>query len=245
MKSRERGSLSPTAAAQGGQFGPQAYDDWRGSSLGTITETLERRLILIFAGDVRGRSVLDVGCGDGALALTFWRHGAAFIAGCDVDPHMIAHATVEAARQEAAVEYLLAGVERLPFRDCSFDLVTIITVLAFVPEPVIALREIARVLRPGGRLVLGDLGRWSTWALSRRLRGWFGLAPLWKKAHFRTAAELRKVVQTAGFRIERVAGAIYYPRCRLLARLMSRVDPALGRLTTCGAAFLALRADKL
>jgi ubiquinone/menaquinone biosynthesis C-methylase UbiE len=157
---------------------------------------------------------------------------------------MVEHAIVEAARQEAAVKYLLSGVERLPFRDSSFDLVTIITVLAFVAEPELALREIARMLKSGGWLVLGDLGRWSTWALSRRLRGWLGLAPLWKTPHFRTAAELRKAVQAAGFRVERVAGAVYYPRCRLLARLIAPVDLVLGRFTTFGAAFLAIRAKK-
>ena len=59
---------------------------------------------------------------------------------------------------------MIAAAEQLPFGDRSFDIVSLITVLAFMPKPGLALAEIARVLRPGGRLVLGDLGKWSSWA---------------------------------------------------------------------------------
>ena len=155
-----------------GRFGPQAYSEWRGTSLGAITEDLERRLIVELAGDIEGRAVLDVGCGDGALALVFSQRGAAPVVGCDIDPRMIARAASGAARRQAAIDYVLADAERLPFADESFDIVSIITVLSFLLEPDLAIRQIARVLRPGGRLVLGDLGEWSSWAAGRRLRAW-------------------------------------------------------------------------
>jgi len=234
---------SPTERADdAGRFGPQAYVDWRATSLGAITEALERRLILRLADDVRGDSVLDVGCGDGALAIALSRAGAAQIVGCDVDPRMVARA-VESAHDQAAIGCAVARAEHLPFADASFDLVTIITVLAFVAEPEFAVREIARVLRPGGRLVLGDLGKWSLWAASRRVRGWFG-APMWNAARFRSAGELRALVEAAGLHVEQISGAVYYPRCRTIARLIAPVDPRLGELTTAGAAFVALRAGK-
>lgn len=95
-------------AGRAGEFGPQAYADWRKGSLGSITENLERRLILRLAGELNSRTVLDVGCGDGALALTFRRNGAAQVFGCDVDPRMISLAAA-AARHKAAIDYLLAG----------------------------------------------------------------------------------------------------------------------------------------
>ncbi len=239
-----RRSSSREAEGHAGEVGPQAYDDWRTTSLGTITETLERRLILRLTGELGGCSVLDVGSGDGALALAFWQNGAASVIGCDADPRMIARANAEALGQKAPVDYLLARAERLPFQDRSFDIVSIITVLAFVPEPDLAISEIARVLKPGGRLVIGDLGKWSLWAASRRIRGWLGLAPMWNAARFRSAGELRKLVWGAGLRVENVSGAVFYPRSRLLARVMARVDPVLGEITTFGAAFVALRANK-
>jgi 2-polyprenyl-3-methyl-5-hydroxy-6-metoxy-1,4-benzoquinol methylase len=153
-------------------------------------------------------------------------------------------ATAEATRHVAAIDYVLARAGRLPFGDRSFDVVSIITVLAFVPDPRLVLREIARVLRPGGQLILGDLGKWSLWAASRRIRGWRG-ARTWRTARFRSASELRALAEGAQLRVERVCGAVYYPRCRLLARVMAPADPVLGELTTFGAAFLAVRASKV
>jgi ubiquinone/menaquinone biosynthesis C-methylase UbiE len=227
-----------------GRFGPETYADWRASSLGDITEAVERRLIFRLAGEAAGGCVLDVGCGDGSLALSLWRNGASRVVGCDVDPRMVAPARAEAMRHRAAVDYVVSRAEQMPFAESSFDLVTVITVLAFVPRPIVALREIARVLTPGGRLVVGDLGRWSFWAVSRRIRGWLGKAPMWNAAKFRSAGELRVLVQEAGFHVERVCGAAFYPRLAPIARLTAPVDAVLGDLTTVGAAFIAVRAEK-
>jgi ubiquinone biosynthesis O-methyltransferase len=230
-------------AGDAGEFGPDIYRRWRATSLGTITEDIERRLILRFAGPLRGRSVLDVGCGAGALTLAFQQGGASAVVGCDADPRMIASAA-RAARHEAAISYAVGRAEHLPFRDESFDLVTAITVLAFVPDAHAAVREMARVLRPQGRLVIGDLGKWSSWAAARRIRGWVG-SEAWRAARFRSASELRALAQAAKLRVEHVSGAIYYPRSRLIARLMAPIDPVLSDLTTFGAAFLAVQAGKV
>ena len=56
-------------------LGPDVYAKWRASGIGAITEQLQRRLILALLGDIRGRNVLDVGCGDGDLAVELWRRG--------------------------------------------------------------------------------------------------------------------------------------------------------------------------
>ncbi len=105
------------------------------------------------------------------------------------------------------------------------------------------MREAARVLRPGGRLVLGELGRWSFWAFKRRLRGRFGSAT-WKAARFRNARELRELAEAAGLTVTATRGAIFYPPASWLARAMAPIDPWLGRRTTFGAAFVALAAAR-
>ena len=226
-----------------GEVGPDIYAEWRASTLGAITEFLEQDLVLDLAGPLLGKSVLDVGCGDGALAAEFHRKGASFVVGCDPDPHMIAKATARTVARRDAPSYLLGRAETLPFRDRSFDVVSAITVLCFVEQRSCAVEEMARVLKPGGRLVIGELGRWSTWAASRRIRAWFG-NEFWKHARFTTAHELRTAVTAAALRADRIRGAVYYPHCALAARAMKSIDPLLGGVTTFGAAFIAIQAIK-
>jgi 2-polyprenyl-3-methyl-5-hydroxy-6-metoxy-1,4-benzoquinol methylase len=69
-------ALSPTDSLGAGQFGPEVYAAWRTSSLGEITEALEHRLIFRLTGSLQDCDVLDVGCGDGTLALRIAANGA-------------------------------------------------------------------------------------------------------------------------------------------------------------------------
>lgn len=223
-------------------IGPEAYAGWRATSLGAITESIEQRVLLELTGDLAGKRVLDAGCGDGALVCALAARGAEAI-GVDPDPAMLAAARARAARLGVRATFLEGRVERLPFPAASFDVVAAITVLCFVPDAAGAVREMARVLRPGARLVLGELGRWSVWAALRRVRGWLG-ASTWKAARFRTPRELRALAHEAGLSVTSLRGAVYYPPTDFAARLLAPVDPRLARLTPFGAAFLALGAVK-
>jgi ubiquinone biosynthesis O-methyltransferase len=223
-------------------LGPDRYARWRASEVGTITERLERQLILELAGNVAGREILDVGCGDGAFALELAERGAA-VTGIDASSAMIDAARTRARRHNAEIDFQVAQAEQLPFPSEQFDVVTAITILCFADDPAPVLREIARVLRPGGRLVIGELGRWSSWAAGRRVRAWFG-SQLWRRARFRTRRELQLLAERSGLAVQSVRGAVYYPRCGLAARLLSRCDRVLSRLTTVGAGFVALLAIK-
>jgi SAM-dependent methyltransferase len=234
---------SPTDPPRAGQFGPDLYASWRASSLGEITETLEHRLVFRLAGSLRGCSVLDVGCGDGTQASISFDAGAVHVTACDPDPRMIARARARSSDRNAGVGLLVARSQALPFADSSFDVVMCVAVLTFVSDADIAIQEMARVLRPGGRLVIGDLGRWSLWAARRRIRGWLG-ADLWRTARFRTAADIVELIVKAGLVVGSVQGAIFFPPWTTLARVMARFDPSFGKLTTLGAAFVAVQAMK-
>ncbi|MCG8544860.1 MAG: class I SAM-dependent methyltransferase [Alphaproteobacteria bacterium] len=207
-----------------------------------ITEAIEDRLLFDLIGEVRGRAVLDVGCGEGALAIKLHEMGAA-ATGVDPSRDMLVAAQSRAESAQAAVGFARAAGERLPFATASFDVVLAKTVLCFVAEAQGMVDEMARVLRPGGRFVIGELHKWSSWAAQRRLRGWFGSA-LWRRGRFRTAEDLRRLAQEAGLEVETVRGAVYYPRSGTAARLMAPFDARIARLTTFGAAFLALAAVK-
>jgi ubiquinone/menaquinone biosynthesis C-methylase UbiE len=211
---------------------------WRSTSLGTITEGLEHQLILSLMGELPGRRVLDVGCGDGALVCAASARGAE-ATGVDPNPAMLVAARELAARAGVRAAFMEGRIEHLPFPDISFDIVTAVTVLCLVPNAAVAVREMARVLKPGGRLVIGELGRWSTWAAIRRVRGWFG-SRTWKTARFRSAAELTALAEQAGLSVVFIRGAVYYPPVGVLARGLAPIDAWLGRLTTLSAAFVAI-----
>jgi len=221
-------------------IGPGAYALWRATTLGVVTEALEQRLILNLMGGFSGCRVLDAGCGDGALACAAASQGAE-VTGIDVDPAMLAAARSRAAKAGIRATFSEGRIEHLPFPAASFDVVVAVTVLCFVADAAGAVREMARVLRPGGRLVIGELGRWSLWAAIRRMRGWLG-SPTWSSARFRTAKELRASAEQAGLSVTEMRGAVYYPPIGVIASALATADPWLGRLTSFGAAFIALGA---
>jgi ubiquinone/menaquinone biosynthesis C-methylase UbiE len=135
-------------------------------------------------------------------------------------------------------------VEALPFVDGAFDHVVAVAVLCFVREVDHALAEMARVLKPGGRLVVGELGRFSLWAAVRRVRGWL-CARTWRAARFHTTDELQRLVKRHGLVVRETRGSIYYPPCGPAASFLAPPDFWLGRRTTLGAGFIALSAAKI
>ena len=101
----------------------------------------------------------------------------------------------------------------------------------------------ARVLKPRGRLILGELGRYSVWAAERRVRGWLGAAT-WRRAQFWSRTDLEALARKAGLRVIDVRGSVFFVPNGLAARLVAPFEPLLTRLRAPGAAFLALAADK-
>lgn len=223
-------------------IGPAPDVAWRNSGLGAITEALEQRGILELVGGAAGLRVLDAGCGDGGLACELAANGAE-VTGVDAEPAMLLAARERASSAGIDVAFVESRLERLPFADDSFEVVVAVTVLCFVPDASAAVRELARVLRPGGRLVIGELGRYSVWAAIRRIRGWLG-SRTWRAARFRTASDLRALAGQAGLTVEAVRGSVFYPPVALAARAMAPLDRRLGRRRTVGAAFVAVAASK-
>src|SRR5713101_8019737 len=110
-----------------------------------------------------GDAVLDVGCGTGTLALEVARRvgRAGRVAGVDPGPQQIARARAKAARRNLPIEFQTGVIEQLPFPDQTFDVVFSTLMMHHVPASLKrqGLAEIARVLKPGGRLVIADFKR--------------------------------------------------------------------------------------
>jgi demethylmenaquinone methyltransferase/2-methoxy-6-polyprenyl-1,4-benzoquinol methylase len=97
-----------------------------------------------------GSQVLDVATGTGAVASRLLRRGCS-VTGLDQSPGML---RVARARLGDRVRFVEGRAESLPFEDASFDAVTFTYLLRYVDEPADVLRELARVVRPGGTMAM-------------------------------------------------------------------------------------------
>jgi SAM-dependent methyltransferase len=221
---------------------PATYARWRQSTLGSITEELEYEAVATMLPEIRGKNVLDAGCGDGTYAIGQASQGSVVTA-LDLSFPMLTAARQRAKSSQASVRWCQGDIEALPFADGSFDVALAITVLCMVDSPERAVQELARVLRPEGVLIIGDLGRWNCWAASRRMRAWLG-SRAWQHARFWSFAALRRLAGQAGLNTVTTRAAIFYPPCGLAARLCKPWDSTLSRRGELGTAFLVLKARK-
>ena len=109
------------------------------------------------AAQPSGGLALDVGTGTGDLALELRRQGAARVIGVDFAPEMLAAARSKAMAGGADVAWAVADALRLPFPQGAFDCVTNAFLLRNLVDLGAGLAEMARVLKPGGRLVSLDI----------------------------------------------------------------------------------------
>jgi SAM-dependent methyltransferase len=151
-----------------------------------------RELFALATGDV-----LDVGCGYGSN----FEHltNATHITGVDVSPVMLDMAREHARRLNLQVDLRQGDVERLDFPDHTFD--TVISALATCSylNPIAALREMQRVCKPTGRLLLLEHGR-SSWGLVGRLQDRSVVSSI-ERGGCRHNQEPQQIIQAAGLKI--------------------------------------------
>ena len=116
---------------------------------------LEEPLVLELLGDVAGKDVLDAACGTGRYLLHLARAGA-HVAGVDISPDMLAVARQRCAQAGLSADLREGELARLPYPKSSFDLAVCGLAFCHMPDLAPAAKELARVLRPGGRLIISD-----------------------------------------------------------------------------------------
>ena len=205
----------------------------------TVDRKFERVWQLVAAALPCG-SFLDAGCGDGrhlaALARSGHRPGR--VVGSDISQRILDTARAAAAPLEP--ELIQANLEALPFEDGAFDVVLCTQVIEHLLDPAAGVRELARVLRPGGTLVLTTDNRRAyisktlnapRAAVVRALR----LHPRYKQVEFPhadfTLPELEQHVAAAGLTVAHsetfrfaLAKPLFHPSVQ---RVLNRLDKAL------------------
>jgi len=150
-----RGVGSPVERAEG--LPPRiAYDRWAPSyatsGRNPLTDATEQAVTRLLPG-LAGRSVLDVACGDGRWARLAVGAGAASVVGLDFSAAMLRAAR----RADAGLAVVAGDMRRMPWPDARFDVALHVLALGHVADPAPALGEVARVLAPGGVLVVADM----------------------------------------------------------------------------------------
>ncbi len=136
------------------EFSRQA-DAMAASAVFTDAESLDR--LLKATGVTSALRVLDLACGPGIVSDALAHHAAEVVA-FDLTPTMLHHAAQRCtAAGHTNVRYTLGQAEALPFPDSSFDVAVARSALHHFPAPDRVITEMARVVRPGGRMVLSDV----------------------------------------------------------------------------------------
>ncbi len=182
---------------------PDDQDAWYHDPLGRWVEQTEQALLLDVLALHEGQTVVDINAGTGRLARTLAAStGANLIA---VEPCRSVRDIGEARTRGLRVQWLSGGPESLPIDDATADVVLLITVLEFVPDRYRVFEEANRVLRPGGKLIVGALNVLSPWAALYHHLGQQGIGP-WASAHLWTPDQL---AQLLGISDAEVYGCVY------------------------------------
>jgi len=161
----------------------------------------------------RGR-VLEIGIGTGLNLAYYDKARIERVVG--LDPALEMHRLARRRMRRAGLEVELVGLsaERIPFDDAQFDTVVLTYTLCSIPDPLAALKEMRRMLKPGGRLVFSEHGA----APEASVRRWQArLNPLWSKlaGGCRLDRDVPALLAATGFRSSDLEAA-YLPGPRPL-----------------------------
>lgn len=166
-----------------------AGDMERHYSPGRTWETLARSVLPLFeTGDV-----LDLASGDGVMAELLAPHAHRYV--CIDASRRVVNAATERLRRHRNVEVREGDMHELPLEDESFDLVAMMQAITYADRPAQAVVEAARVLRPGGRLLLTSLARHE----HRGIVESYGHVNMGF-----TARELRRFIEKAGLKLQHI-----------------------------------------
>jgi demethylmenaquinone methyltransferase/2-methoxy-6-polyprenyl-1,4-benzoquinol methylase len=136
---------------------PRRYDQLS-AALSFWQDPRWRRALVDAVAPRAQERILDVATGTGMVAAELRARADCTVVGLDQSPQMLAAARARFAGEGARVELVEGEAERLPFEDASFDALTFTYLLRYVDGPLATMHELARVVRPGGRVASLEFG---------------------------------------------------------------------------------------
>ena len=173
---------------------PEEYDRWFTTPMGALVKKYESELLLDLLRPKHKEIILDAGCGTGVFTLDFLSLGPHVI-GLDISLPMLIRAGQKV--KGYPFQIVLGDILSLPFPENFFDRVVSVTALEFIADAKGAIRELFRVTKKGGCIVVATLNSLSPWA-SRRKAEAKKRPTLFEKAIFRSPDELLSLVSVEG-----------------------------------------------
>lgn len=149
-----------------------------------------------------GERVLDAGCGDGSILFALTKHFNITPIGADFSEEALKNANKNSLRNGVLLESHKADTRDLPFDQNSIDKIFSLGVVEHLPDPQMAIMELARCLKPNGTLILMTPNKYSFGRIDRLIKTFLGL---WKFGHqdeFSTK-QLAEMVLTSGLEIKK------------------------------------------
>jgi ubiquinone/menaquinone biosynthesis C-methylase UbiE len=169
---------------------PEKYDKWFETPIGALVKSYESDLLLDMLGPDQGEIILDVGCGTGVFTLDMLSFGPHVI-GLDISRPMVMRACHKA--KKYPFRGIVGDMMSLPFENETFDKVVSMTAIEFVKDAQRAVKELFRVTRRGGRIVVTTLNSLSPWA-ARRVNAAEKGPSIFEQTIFRSPDEIHSIV---------------------------------------------------
>lgn len=217
------------------------YDAVCATPIGTFIETVEQKIVKELLNPCPGERIVDLGCGTGTNALWIAEAGCQVV-GVDESEAMLTQARGKTVAR-GRVQWVRGDLARLPCSAAFFDAGLMQVTLEFVRQAETALTEALRVIKPGGRLVLGLIHGTGPWARHYRERARADPDSVYYGAHFWTLGELVAVI---GWRPACVRGGLYVGPDEFVNVVQAEALEDRYRLTRPlqDAGFLAVRYDR-
>ena len=216
------------------------YDQWYESKLGSFVDAVEKNLMEELAQPKREERALDLGSGTGTYSLWLARNGLNVTA-LDQSVEMLKVAKGKAEKQGVSIDFRNGDAHKIPFEDNTFDLVVSVTAVEFMDEPQSVLQEAMRVLKPGGRLVVGLLTKESSWGEMYAQRAKEDPTNLFAKAHLYTEEDVNNLLP---YSYQLKKGLYIPPMMELDIEEAKQVEKEKQERQEPGAGFFAVRWDK-
>jgi 2-polyprenyl-3-methyl-5-hydroxy-6-metoxy-1,4-benzoquinol methylase len=189
-------------------------DEWRTIYDGTsfhdhlIKERLRRTLALLDRGPHAAGEALDGGCGGGQLVAALAERGYT-TSGFDISQGMVDTTQALLASKGLHADVRTASADALPYETGRFAVVTGLGLIEYLPDPRAAVRELARVVAPGGRLVVTAPNPLRLGYVADPIGAVMGLVRKPEhgyRRHYLTGKQLRRAVEDVGLRVDELQG---------------------------------------